>query len=66
MKGPIEYQTPANQEWLLRYGSRQQLIDWLRWNDPNGMYTDEDSATEGRPPLTLAAARQIMQEQLSR
>jgi hypothetical protein len=26
--------------------SRQDLISWLCWNDPNGVYTDEDSLRE--------------------
>ena len=26
--------------------SRQDLISWLCWNDPNGVYADEDSLRE--------------------
>ena len=26
--------------------SRERLIDWLAWNDRNGVYTDEDSLDE--------------------
>lgn len=26
--------------------SRETLIEWLRWNDPNGIYTDELSMKE--------------------
>ncbi|SDH68149.1 hypothetical protein [Myroides phaeus] len=26
--------------------SRNELIEWLCWNDPNGVYTDKDSLAE--------------------
>ncbi|MFY8185197.1 MAG: hypothetical protein ACOVLD_03940 [Bacteroidia bacterium] len=26
--------------------SREQLIEWLCWNDPNGVYRDEESMSE--------------------
>ncbi len=25
---------------------RQDLINWLKWNDPNGVYDDEESINE--------------------
>lgn len=39
--------------------NRDQLIAWLRWNDPNGIYTDEDSEREGFDPITLDEAKEI-------
>ena len=36
--------------------SRETLIAWLSWNDPNGAYTDEACVREGEPPLTLEGA----------
>lgn len=30
----------------LRTWSRNEMIDWLCWNDRNGVYTDEDSLAE--------------------
>ena len=55
---------PEIQQWLLEHGTREQLIEWLVWNDGNGVYTDEDSEAEGYPPLTLEKARESMQRVL--
>lgn len=30
----------------LKEWTRQDLIDWLSWNDRNGIYSDEDSMNE--------------------
>ncbi|KAE8546188.1 hypothetical protein [Marinobacter nauticus] len=49
---------------ILTNGTRQQVIDWLTWNDHNGVYTDEDCINEGLPVLTLEQAREIMRNQL--
>ena len=38
-----------SQEALSRFldlTSREEIIDWLQWNDPNGVYRDEDSLNE--------------------
>lgn len=45
---------------LLQNGTRQQLIDWLAWNDANGCYTDEDCRNEGLQLLTHDEARSIL------
>ncbi|QFS86586.1 MULTISPECIES: hypothetical protein [unclassified Marinobacter] len=49
---------------ILENGTREQVIDWLAWNDANGVYTDEDSAAEGYEPLTLEQARELMRGQI--
>lgn len=36
--------------------TRQELIAWLKWMDPNGLYTDEANAEEENDPLTLNEA----------
>ena len=56
---------PAVQQWLLHNGTREEIIAWLKWNDGNGVYTDEESASEGYPPLTLATAREAMSRVLA-
>ena len=66
LKPPLHYHDPVFQHELLRTGTREQLMAWLCWNDPNGIYTDEASLAEDRPPLTLAKSRQIMREQIER
>jgi hypothetical protein len=54
------------QEWLLKDGTREELICWLVWNDANGVYTDVDSVAEGYAPLSLELARETMQAILYR
>ena len=66
LRPPLHYHDPAFQQELLRAGTREQLIAWLCWNDPNGIYTDRASLAEDRPPLTLIQARQILREQIER
>lgn len=51
--------------YVLTRGSRDAVIDWLCWHDPNGCYTDEDCEREGCDPLTLDEAREIMTNQLA-
>ena len=43
--------------------TREQAIKWLCWNDPHGIYTDEDSAAEGLQPITLTEAKTIIKRQ---
>lgn len=40
--------------------SRLELIDWLCWNDRNGVYTDEDSSREFGEILTKERAIEII------
>ena len=58
------FHEPEIQRWLLEQGTRQQIIVWLIWNDPNGIYTDRDSEAEGYPSLTIATARAAMRRAL--
>lgn len=39
---------------------REDLIDWLRWADPNGSFTDEDAEAEGWEPLDVKGAVDII------
>jgi hypothetical protein len=66
MKPPLEYHDPDFQNQLLRYGTREELIAWLCWNDPNGIYSDDDSIAEERLPLELDQAREIIRKQITR
>jgi hypothetical protein len=43
----------------LKTYSREELISWLCWNDPNGIYTDDASEIDGFPPITLEEALEI-------
>lgn len=49
---------------ILTNGTREQVLEWLQWNDANGVYTDEASEAEGLEPLTLDDARNYMRAQM--
>lgn len=63
MKPPLIFHSRAYQTDLILNGTREKIIEWLVWNDPNGTYTDPDSALEGLQPLTREAACGIMRRQ---
>ncbi|MBK7108446.1 MAG: hypothetical protein IPH61_04615 [Bacteroidetes bacterium] len=44
--------------------SRTEIIDWLQWNDSNGIYTDELSMKEFGNTLTKKHAVEIMIRQI--
>lgn len=44
----------------LQSWTRLELIDWLCWNDRNGVYTDEDSLREFGEILSKERATEIM------
>jgi hypothetical protein len=44
--------------------SRQDLIDWLCWNDSNGIYRDEDSLLEIGVLLDKKEAIKIITRQI--
>lgn len=66
INGPAEYHAPWVQSRIVSDGTREQIIAWLVWNDPNGCYTDEDSLAEGFERLTRQRAVEIMKAQLLR
>lgn len=45
----------SNFDWI-KNATREDMIDWLCANDPNGCYTDSDCETECIEPLTLVGA----------
>lgn len=50
---------------VLNSWSREKLIDWLSWNDKNGVYRDEDSLREFDNVLSKKEAIEIMTRQLT-
>lgn len=57
----------ANEEILnsfLNDVTREELILWLSWNDPNGVYTDEDSMGEFERVMTKEEGIECMKNQL--
>jgi hypothetical protein len=55
------YQNLTKEEMLQM--SRETLIKVLEWNDPNGIYSDEDSEAEGLSPITKKEAIEIIIKQ---
>ena len=50
--------------YLLKQGTREQIIEWLIWNDSDGCFSDEDALAEGLAPLTYEEAREIFINQI--
>ncbi|WP_257667299.1 hypothetical protein [Parapedobacter tibetensis] len=48
----------------VRAMSREQLIDWLSWNDRNGIYKDVDSMAEFGNVMTKEEGEEIMFRQI--
>ena len=67
MRGIIlfaEGKTTGELQAELNTWSRESLIDWLTWNDRNGVYKDEDSMREFGNILGKEEAIQIMTNQI--
>lgn len=43
--------------------TREDLIEWLMWNDPNGVYSDEQSLKEFNNRMSKAEAIEIFLRQ---
>lgn len=56
------FASPKTQQSILLDGTRTDIIQWLTWNDPNGVWSDADSAAEGWKPITLEQARASMRK----
>jgi hypothetical protein len=59
------FQLPTTQDWILSHGVREDIIEWLAWNDRNGIYSDEACEVEGIDKLTLESARELMKQFVS-
>ena len=46
----------AERHRLMTTWSRDDLIDWLVWNDPNGIWTDEDMVANDMDPMSQEEA----------
>jgi hypothetical protein len=47
---------------LSERSTRDGIIDWLQWNDPNGSHTDDLAVREGADPYTLDTAWDALDE----
>lgn len=50
---------------LQRTSSRKDVIAWLKWNDPNGVYTDAANRVENYRPLTTDEAWVLLEEMVT-
>lgn len=50
---------------VLSSWSRIELIEWLVWNDKNGVYRDEDSIQEFNNILSKSEAIEIIMRQIT-
>ncbi len=44
--------------------SREEIISWLKWNDPNGVYSDSDSLREFGNSMSKEEGETIMLRQI--
>ena len=49
---------------FLVYSSREEIISWLQWNDPNGIYSDNLSLLEFGNILSKEDAIEIIKRQI--
>lgn len=60
--------SPRDEKWLAQERARlikwprDDLMAWLRWNDPNGSFTDEDAEAEDMEPLDVKGAVDIIMQ----
>lgn len=52
--------SPDYHQYLIEKGTREEIIEWLQWNDRNGDYDDASAAMQGLPPLTREEAVEIL------
>lgn len=53
-----------NLDMFLKHTSREEIIDWLQWNDPNGVYADNASLAEFGNILSKEDGVEIMMRQV--
>ena len=53
-----------NLDMFLKHTPREEIIDWLQWNDPNGVYTDNASMSEFGNIVTKEEGVGIMKRQV--
>jgi len=56
--------SPENLDSYLSTSTREEIINWLQWNDPNGVYTDKQSLKEFDNILSKEEAAEIMKRQI--
>jgi hypothetical protein len=49
---------------FLKHTPREEIVDWLQWNDPNGVYRDTDSLNEFGNIMSKDEGVEIMKRQV--
>jgi len=49
---------------FLAFCSREEILHWLQWNDPNGSYIDKLSVSEFGEALNSHEATEIVKKQI--
>ena len=49
---------------FLKLCSREELINWLQWNDPNGVYVDSSSMAEFDTIISKEEGIEIIKRQI--
>ena len=49
---------------FLELSSREEIVDWLQWNDSNGVYSDRQSLIEFGSVLTKKEGINIIKRQI--
>jgi hypothetical protein len=49
---------------IIKSMTRERLIKWLKWNDANGIYTDDESKREFGKVMSKNEAMRIMKRQI--
>ena len=60
----IDNATPENMCTVITECTRAELIEFLSWNDPNGVYNDEQAEKEGFPTATIEDLQNMAFNQL--
>ena len=59
------FHLPATHDRSLEHIVCKDVIEWLVWNDRNGIYSDEACEIEGLDKLTLESAKELMKSFIS-
>jgi len=56
---------PEQLDQFLIHTPREEIIEWLQWNDRNGVYNDEDSLREFGNTVSKEEGMEIIKRQLN-
>ena len=57
--------TPVELHDFLKLSTREEIIDWLQWNDPNGVYLDSLSVAEYGTVVSKEEGIEVIKRQIA-